>query len=86
MGPGQDPYRHTRSGKVSHFDSQTHTKSQSRQDSRRAHRIAGTEVPIGAQETSVGAFMVVSGILFFSFFIPYVAFVGLRRKKKDGKY
>ncbi|KDN66310.1 putative DnaJ domain-containing protein [Colletotrichum sublineola] len=83
MGPGQDPYRHTRSGEVPHFDSQTHTKSQSRQDSRRAHRIAGTEVPIGPQETSLGAFMVVSGILFFSFFIPYVAIGGLSRKKKD---
>ncbi|KAK1975993.1 hypothetical protein LZ30DRAFT_735812 [Colletotrichum cereale] len=81
MGPGQDPYRHTKSGEVPHFDSQTHTKSQSKQDSRRAHRIAGTDVPIGPQETSTGAFMVVSGILFFSFFIPYVAVGGLRRKK-----
>ncbi|GKT45032.1 chaperone protein DnaJ [Colletotrichum spaethianum] len=81
MGPGQDPYGHTRSGHVPHFDSETHTKTQSKQDSRRAHRIAGTEVPIGPQETSVGAFMVVSGILFFSFFIPYVAVGGLRRKK-----
>ncbi|KAK2056665.1 DnaJ domain-containing protein [Colletotrichum caudatum] len=83
MGPGQDPYQHTRSGEVPHFDPQTHTRSQSRQDSRRAHRIAGTEVRIGAQETSVGAFLVVSGILFFSFFVPYVAVGGLRRKKKD---
>ncbi|KAK2038295.1 DnaJ-domain-containing protein [Colletotrichum somersetense] len=83
MGPGQDPYQHTRSGEVPHFDSQTHTRSQSRQDSRRAHRIAGTEVRIGPQETSVGAFLVVSGILFFSFFVPYVAVGGLRRKKND---
>ncbi|EFQ28975.1 DnaJ domain-containing protein [Colletotrichum graminicola] len=85
MGPGQDPYRHTKSSEVPHFNSQTHTKSQSKQDSRRAHRVAGTEVPIGPQETSVGAFMAVSGVLFLTFFIPYVAFGGLRRRKKDAK-
>ncbi|OLN93061.1 Chaperone protein DnaJ [Colletotrichum chlorophyti] len=85
MGPGQDPYAHTRYGEVPHFDSKGHTQTQQKQDSRRAHRIAGTEVPIGPQETSVGAFLVVSGILFFSFFVPYVAFGGLRRKKSKDK-
>ncbi|WQF88480.1 Putative DnaJ domain, Chaperone J-domain superfamily [Colletotrichum destructivum] len=85
MGPGQDPYGHTRSPKVPHFDSETHTQTQSRQDSRRAYRIMGTEVPNGPQETSVGAFLVVSGILFFSFFIPYLAVGGWSRRKKDDK-
>ncbi|KAJ0163163.1 Mitochonrial uncharacterized protein [Colletotrichum tanaceti] len=85
MGPGQDPYGHTRSPKVPHFDSETHTQTQSKQDSRRAYRIMGTEVPDGPQETSVGAFLVVSGILFFSFFIPYLAVSGWSRKKKAGK-
>lgn len=85
MGPGSDPYGHTRSAAPRHFDSHTHTKTQQKQDSRRSHRIMGTQVPVGPQETSVGAFLVVSGILFFSFFIPFVATGGLSRKKKDAK-
>ncbi|KAL0942680.1 Chaperone protein DnaJ [Colletotrichum truncatum] len=81
MGFGQDPYSHTRHADVGHFDRRGHTKTQQSQDSRRAHRIMGQEVTIGAQETSVGAFLAVSGVLFFSFFIPYMLFVGPRRNK-----
>ncbi|KAF9880896.1 putative DnaJ domain-containing protein [Colletotrichum karsti] len=82
MGFGQDPYAHTRSANVRHFDQQGHRQTQARQDSRRAHRIMGQEVTIEAQETSVGAFLVVTGILFFSFFIPYMIFVGPKKKDK----
>ncbi|WYZ41438.1 hypothetical protein EsH8_V_000333 [Colletotrichum jinshuiense] len=85
MGPGQDPYAHARYGQVPHFDSHTHTKTQQKQDYRRATKVAGRTIPTGPQETSMGAFLVVSGILFFSFFIPYVAVGGLRRGKKEAK-
>ncbi|KAF6810154.1 Chaperone protein DnaJ [Colletotrichum plurivorum] len=81
MGFGQDPYAHARHADVRHFDKQAHTKSQERQDSRRQTRIMGHVVPNGPQETSVGAFLVVTGILFASFWIPYMIFVGPRRKK-----
>ncbi|TDZ27464.1 DnaJ-like protein 1 [Colletotrichum spinosum] len=83
MGPGQDPYGHTKHGNVGHFDSHGHTKTQEKQDSRRAVRIMGQEVTVGAQETSVGAFLVVSGVLLCTFFIPYLLLVGPKKKPKE---
>ncbi|KAI8187605.1 hypothetical protein KHU50_001101 [Colletotrichum sp. SAR 10_65] len=82
MGFGQDPYAHKRSADVRHFDSRGHTQTQARQDSRRAHRIMGQEVTVGHQETSVGAFLSVAGMMFFAFLIPYMIFVGPRKDKK----
>ncbi|KAI8293124.1 hypothetical protein K4K56_005363 [Colletotrichum sp. SAR 10_98] len=82
MGFGQDPYAHKRSADVRHFDSRGHTQTQARQDSRRAHRIMGQEVTVGHQETSVGAFLSVAGMMFFAFFVPYMIFVGPRKDKK----
>ncbi|KAJ0385842.1 hypothetical protein COL922a_005547 [Colletotrichum nupharicola] len=82
MGFGQDPYAHKRSADVRHFDSRGHTQTQARQDSRRAHRIMGQEVTVGHQETSVGAFLSVAGMMFFAFLVPYMIFVGPRMDKK----
>ncbi|KAI8251615.1 hypothetical protein K4K58_008676 [Colletotrichum sp. SAR11_239] len=82
MGFGQDPYAHKRSADVRHFDSRGHTQTQARQDSRRAHRIMGQEVTVGHQETSVGAFLSVAGMMFFAFLVPYMIFVGPRKDKK----
>ncbi|KAF3344346.1 Beta-glucosidase B [Verticillium dahliae VDG2] len=87
MGPGQDPYGHRREGQVPHFDREGHTRTQSAQDSRRRTRMEGQGVmPSGSGDSAVGLFFAISGILFLTFFLPYVFFGGLtqgRRRKKD---
>jgi hypothetical protein len=69
MGPGQDPFGHR--DDVPHFDRAMHERTQRRQDQRRATKIGGHEVSIGRQESPVGSFFAVTGLLLAAFLVPY---------------
>ncbi|KAM0333409.1 hypothetical protein ACHAQA_002070 [Verticillium albo-atrum] len=86
MGPGQDPYGHRREADVPHFDREGHARTQRTQDSRRRTRMEGQGVmPTGSTDSTIGMFFAVSGILFLTFFLPYVFLGGLTQNRKRKK-
>ncbi|KAH6696922.1 DnaJ domain-containing protein [Plectosphaerella plurivora] len=65
MGPGQDPYGHTRKSGLPHFDTERHTRSQHEQDQRRTARILRETGAQGAvTDSTLSSFIGVTGVLF----------------------
>lgn len=91
MGPGQDPYSHTRKSGLPHFDTERHTRSQHEQDQRRTARILRETGAQGAvTDSTLSSFIGVTGVLLLIVFLPFVFFGGLSQKKvrkvkADGK-
>lgn len=86
MGPGQDPFGHTLESEPAHFDHASHRRTQRAQDHRRsarAHRDSGATAP--GQESMLFMFFGVSGVLFLTFFLPFVFVGGLTLKKSKDK-
>lgn len=88
MGPGQDPFAHAHDGRPGHFDRTSHARTQRAQDHRRAARVlreSGAAAAGAGQDSTLTMFFAVSGVLFLTFFLPFVYFGGLRKDRDKQK-
>jgi len=82
MGPGQDPFGHR--DDVPHFDRDAHERTHRRGDERRAARRRARERSGGggtADLGSVALFIIISGALVFTIWVPLAAF-GWKKERK----